>query len=72
MQPTGQTNYDLIFKLLFCYLSHVFNNKFLVRYSSHDLNNEPFKEQTILDRLNTEVVHYSDPLYGIFGPHCKI
>ena len=35
--------------------------KLLVRYSSHDLNNEPFNERTVLEHLNTELVGYSDP-----------
>ena len=48
MQPISQTPYDL-------------NNEPLVRYSGHGLNNEPFNEQTVLDHLNTELVHYSDP-----------
>ena len=39
----------------------VLNNKLLVRNSSHDLNNGPFKERTVLDQSNTELVHYSDP-----------
>ena len=37
------------------------NSELLVCYSSHDLNNEPFNEQTILDHLNTKLVRYSDP-----------
>ena len=28
---------------------------------SHDLNNKPFKERSILDHSNTEIVSYSDP-----------
>ena len=40
---------------------YVLNNKLLDRYSSHDLNNKPFKEQTVLDHLNTELIPYSDP-----------
>ena len=47
-QSFSQTIYDLNSELLVCYLSH-------------DLNNEPFNEQTILDHLNTELVCYSDP-----------
>ena len=42
------------------YNPHVLNNKLLVPYSSHDLINEPFKERTILDHLNTELIRYSD------------
>ena len=60
-QPISQTTYDL-------------NSKLLVRYSSHDLNNEPFKEQTVLDHLNTEQVCYSDPhcfwISGYWDPYC--
>ena len=50
------------------------NNKFLVRYSSHDLNSkllvcysdgglnkEPFNDRKALNHLNTELVRYSDP-----------
>ena len=48
MQPISQTTYNL-------------NNKLIVHYSSHDLNNEPFDEQTILNNLKTKLVHYSDP-----------
>ena len=33
----------------------------LVCYSSHDLNNEPFEEQTILDHSNTELVAIQIP-----------
>ena len=29
--------------------------------SSHVLNNEPFKEQIVLDHSNNKLVHYSDP-----------
>ena len=39
----------------------VLNNKLFVHYSSHDLNNKTFKEQTILDHLNTKLVRYSGP-----------
>ena len=42
------------------------NNELLVRYSSHNLNNEPFDEQIILAHLNTELVHYSDPNFKLF------
>ena len=38
--PISQRLYDL-------------NNKLLIHYSSHDLNNEPLDEQTILIHLNT-------------------
>ena len=48
MQPISQT-------------THVLNNKLLVHHSSHDLNNKPFDEQTILDHSNTKLVHYLDP-----------
>ena len=47
MQPISLTTFDL-------------NSKFLVCYSSHDLIKEQFKEQTILNHLNTELVCYSD------------
>ena len=53
MQPISQTTYDLNSNLL--------NSEVLVRYSSHDLNNKPFDEQTVLEHSNTEIVHYSDP-----------
>ena len=43
MQPIIQTAYNM-------------NNEPSVHYSSHDLNKEPFDEQTILDHLNTELV----------------
>ena len=46
-QHISQTTYDL-------------NNKLLVPYSSLDLNNKPFDEQTVLDHLNTELACYSD------------
>ena len=44
MQLISQTPYDR-------------NSKLLVGYLSHDLNNKPFDEQTILGHLNTELVH---------------
>ena len=50
--PSSQTTFDL-------------NSKLLVFYSSHDLYNEPFNEQTILDQLNTKLVYSSDP-------HCPV
>ena len=37
------------------------NSKLLVCYSRHGLNNGPFNEQNVLNHLNTEIVHYSDP-----------
>ena len=37
------------------------NNKLLVHYSGHGLNNEPFDERTILDHSNTGPVRYSFP-----------
>ena len=40
IQPISQTTYDL-------------NSKLLVCYSSHDLKNEPFREQTILGHSST-------------------
>ena len=51
------------FEMLFLttYSQFLLNNKLLVCYSSHDLYNEPFTWQTILDHLNTELVCYSDP-----------
>ena len=52
MQPICQTPYDL-------------NRELLFHYSSHDLNNKPFNEQTVLDHLNTELVHYSNA-------HCTV
>ena len=33
----------------------------IVCYSSHELNNEPTEERTIMDHLNTKLVGYSDP-----------
>ena len=48
IQPISQTTYDL-------------NSELLVCYSSHDLNNGPFKERTVLDHSNTKLVCYSDP-----------
>ena len=53
MQPILQTTYYL-------------NNKPLVRHSSHDLNDEPFNDQTGLDHSNTKLIHYSDPDCFIF------
>ena len=53
MQPISQTTYNR-------------NSILLVCYSSHDLNNEPFKEKTILDHSNTKLVHYSDPPLQFF------
>ena len=46
------------FEMLFLttYSQFLLNNKLLVCYSSHDLYNEPFTWQTILDHLNTELV----------------
>ena len=42
-------------------------NKLLVRfrYSSHDLNNEPFNQRTVLDHSNTELrgLLFRSPLY---------
>ena len=38
-----------------------------VHYSSHDLNNGPFKDQTGLDHSNTELVFHSDLHCNIFG-----
>ena len=52
MGPISQTSYDL-------------NRELLVRYLNHDQNNKPFKERTILDHLDTELIHYSDP-------HCNL
>ena len=40
------------------------NSKLLVKYSSHGLKRGPFDERTILDHLNTELVHYSDPHFS--------
>ena len=60
-QPISQTTYDLNIKLLVRYSHHVLKNKLLVRYSSLDLNNEPFKQRTILHHLNTQLVCFSDP-----------
>ena len=51
--------------LVYHYISHVLNNKLLVRDSSHDLINEPFDNRTTLDHSHTELVRYSDP-------HCTI
>ena len=39
--------------------------KLLVRYLTHGLNNRPFGERTVLDHLNTKLVHYSDPHYTL-------
>ena len=47
-QPISQATNDL-------------NSNLLILYSSHVLNNEPFSNQTILDHLDTELVHHSDP-----------
>ena len=45
--------------------SYVLNNELLLRYSSHDLNNKTFKEQSILSHSNTKLICYSNP-------HCSI
>ena len=40
-------------------ISHVaynLNSRLLVRYSSHDLNKNPFNDQTGLDHWNTKLV----------------
>ena len=37
------------------------NSELFVRYSSHDLNKEPFNYPTVFNHSNTELVHYSDP-----------
>ena len=37
------------------------NSKLSVHFSNYGLNNEPFKEKTILNHSNTELVCYSDP-----------
>ena len=47
MQPMSQTPYDL-------------NDERLAFYSSHDLSNKPFIDLTGLNKLNTEIVRYSD------------
>ena len=49
MQPISQKTHDL-------------NSELLVCYSSFNLNNKPYDEQTIFDHSNTELVRYSDPI----------
>ena len=39
---------------------HLFATQMPSNRSSHDLNNKPFKERTVLDHLNTKLVRYSD------------
>ena len=34
------------------------NSELFVRYSRDDLNNKPFNERSVLDQLNTKLVHY--------------
>ena len=48
IQAISQTPYDL-------------NNKLLVRYLGHGLNNKPFDEQTLLNHLNTKLVAIQIP-----------
>ena len=66
-QSIIQTTSDLKRELLVDYSSHVLNNKLLAHYSSHELKNETFKEQIILDHLNTKLVSYSDPHCDFHG-----
>ena len=60
-----------LFLFSFCYIlvfysSHVFNNKLLVHNSSHDLNNEPFKEQIGPFEYRTSL--FRSPLFSIHIP----
>ena len=49
-----------------CLLYHDLNNRLLVCYSGHDLNNGPFDDQTNVPDLNTWLVRNSDPtVFGI-------
>ena len=56
MKPINQTTFELNKELI-----HGLNTELLVLSSSHDLNNEPFKDRTGLEHSNTELVCNSNP-----------